>query len=95
MKLAVISDIHGNLQALEAVLASIDDEDVDDVFCLGDIVGYGARPNECIGLIFSRQIPCILGNHDEAALGVGDISNFNSWARDAIHWTATELESDS
>lgn len=95
MKLAVISDIHGNLQALEAVLTSIDDEGVDNVFCLGDIVGYGARPNECIDLICARQIPCILGNHDEAALDTGDLDNFNPYAREAIIWTASVLDSDS
>ncbi|MCF7811864.1 metallophosphatase family protein [bacterium] len=93
--MAVISDIHGNLQALEAVLTSIDDEHVDKVFCLGDIVGYGARPNECINLICTRQIPCILGNHDEAALGTGDIENFNLFAREAIIWTTSVLDSDS
>ena len=90
MKLAVISDIHGNLQALEAVLASIDDEGVDKVYCLGDIVGYGARPNECIGLIFLRQIPCILGNHDEAvnywkkAVEINPTSNIGNKAQSLL-----------
>lgn len=68
MKLAVLSDIHGNIHALEAVLAEIDERDVDLVVCLGDLVGYGAFPNEVAETIRSRNIPCIRGNYDD---GVG------------------------
>ncbi len=95
MKLAVISDIHGNLPALEAVIASIDREAVDNIVCLGDVVGYGAEPNECIDLIRTRSIPCVLGNHDEASIGIGDITFFNRWARDAILWTSVNLSDSS
>lgn len=95
MRLAVISDIHGNLPALEVVMASMHTEGVDQVVCLGDIVGYGARPNECISLIQDGKIPCVLGNHDEAAIGAGDIDNFNPWAKEAINWTAEKLDRSS
>ena len=91
MRLALISDIHGNLAALEAVMASIRREGVDMTICLGDIVGYGARPNECIELMHKNAIPCLLGNHDEAAIGRGDIAYFNRYAAYAINWTADQL----
>lgn len=68
MKIAIISDIHGNLQALDAVLADIDDQQVDTVYCLGDLVGYGAAPNEVIQKIRARGLPTIMGNYDD---GVG------------------------
>ncbi|MDP8238258.1 MAG: metallophosphoesterase family protein [Candidatus Hatepunaea meridiana] len=95
MKLGIISDIHSNLPALEAVMASFDKEEIDKIICLGDIVGYGARPNECVSLIQDQGIPCILGNHDEAAIGSGDIKDFNHWARAAIEWTAIQLDTKS
>lgn len=68
MKIAIFSDIHGNLHALQAVLADIDRQQLDQVYCLGDLVGYGAHPNEVIDLIRTRQIPTIMGNYDD---GVG------------------------
>ncbi len=95
MKLAVISDIHGNLTALEAVLTSISREGVDKTVCLGDVVGYGARPNECVALMQENAVPCLLGNHDEAAIDRGNINNFNRYAAEAIHWTSGQLNSDS
>ncbi|MHB1134204.1 MAG: metallophosphoesterase family protein [Chloroflexota bacterium] len=68
MRIAVLSDIHGNLHALRAVLEDIDAQGVDRVYCLGDLVGYGAYPNEVIELIRERAIPTVMGNYDE---GVG------------------------
>jgi putative phosphoesterase len=68
MRIAIFSDIHGNIQALDAVLADIDAQQVDTVFCLGDLVGYGASPNEVIGRIRARGFPTIMGNYDD---GVG------------------------
>ncbi|MEW7007012.1 metallophosphoesterase family protein [Lentilitoribacter sp. EG35] len=61
---AIISDIHANLAALEAVIADIDRQGISDILCLGDIVGYNAQPDECISLIRERNIPFLLGNHD-------------------------------
>lgn len=95
MKVAIISDIHSNLIALEAVMDSIRDEGVDRIFCLGDIVGYGARPNECVEMIQYHNIPCVMGNHDEAAIGLRNIGYFNQWARAAVLWTSDNLNDNS
>jgi diadenosine tetraphosphatase ApaH/serine/threonine PP2A family protein phosphatase len=91
LRLAIISDVHGNLAALEAVISSITSLGCDRVVCLGDIVGYGARPNECVGLLASEGIPCILGNHDAAAIGRLGVDYMNSYARSAIEWTVDTL----
>ena len=70
MQYCIIADIHSNLEALEAVLRRIDGLGPCTVLCLGDIVGYGGNPNECVELIRSKKIPVVAGNHDHAALGV-------------------------
>lgn len=88
---AIISDIHGNLEALEAVLADIDQQDVSEVYCLGDVIGYGPNPRECIDLVMDRCQLTILGNHDQAALF--DPEGFNAGAERAIFWTRSVLES--
>lgn len=91
---AIISDIHGNLEALEAVLADIDQQDnIEDLYCLGDIVGYGPNPRECVDLVMGRAKVTILGNHDQAALF--DPEGFNAGAERAIFWTRNMLESDN
>ena len=89
MRVAVISDIHSNLPALEAVLAAIDDreEPIEEIWCLGDVVGYGAQPDECAELVRERCEICLIGNHDLAVLGQLDISSFSSAAADAVRWT--------
>jgi len=94
MRILVISDIHANLTALEAVLA--DAGDVDATWCLGDLVGYGPDPNECIARV--RQLPnlvCLLGNHDSAALGQIEVDAFNPDARVALSWTSKALSKES
>lgn len=88
---AIISDIHGNLEALEAVLADIQNQGIKEIFCLGDIVGYGPNPRECIDLVMSKCAVTILGNHDQAALF--DPEGFNAGAERAIFWTRQMLES--
>lgn len=90
MKRAIISDIHSNLEGLEAVLADIDTQNVDEIFCLGDIIGYGPNPRECIDLVMARCSACILGNHDQGALF--DPEGFNAGAERAIFWTREQLE---
>lgn len=87
---AIISDIHGNLEALEAVLADIDEQKIKEVYCLGDIIGYGPNPRECIDLVMERCAVTILGNHDQAALF--DPEGFNAGAERAIFWTRHVLE---
>lgn len=88
---AIISDIHGNLEALDAVLADIRRQNVSQIYCLGDIIGYGPNPRECIDLIRHHAQVTILGNHDQAALF--DPEGFNAGAERAIFWTRKMLES--
>src|ERR1700755_1100231 len=80
MRVAVVSDIHSNLHALEAVLAAIEREAPDELWCLGDLVGYGPRPNECCALIADRADVCLAGNHDLGVLGTIDLVEFGGEA---------------
>lgn len=89
MKRALISDIHSNLEALNSVLADISAQGIDEIFCLGDIVGYGPNPRECIDLVMPCKV-CLLGNHDQGALF--DPEGFNTGAERAIFWTREQLE---
>jgi diadenosine tetraphosphatase ApaH/serine/threonine PP2A family protein phosphatase len=91
MRIAVLSDIHANLQALEAVLADVDSEAPDELWCLGDLVGYGPRPNECVDLVRERASLSLCGNHDLAVLGVLDVSDFSGDAEAAASWTRDVL----
>ncbi len=88
MQVAVISDIHANLPALEAVLADADEVGVEELWCLGDVVGYGASPDPCVDLVRERCDACLVGNHDLAALGRLDTSTFSAAAARAVEWTA-------
>jgi diadenosine tetraphosphatase ApaH/serine/threonine PP2A family protein phosphatase len=87
MRIAVVSDVHGNLHALDAVLAAIDAEQPDELWCLGDLVGYGARPNECCAAIEARAAICLGGNHDLAVRGTIDLREFSGDAGEAARWT--------
>ncbi len=91
MRVAVVSDIHSNLAALEAVLAAIDADAPDEVWCLGDLVGYGPRPNECTEAIAARATICLAGNHDLAVLGTIDLLEFSGEAGVAARWTREVL----
>ena len=91
MRYALISDIHANLYALERVLARIDELAIDHIVCLGDVVGYNAKPNECADLIQERDIPCICGNHDAVACGLEEPWGFNPVALSAALWTREAL----
>jgi diadenosine tetraphosphatase ApaH/serine/threonine PP2A family protein phosphatase len=95
MRVAVVSDIHSNLHALEAVLAAIDTEAPDELWCLGDLVGYGARPNECCALIGERADVCLAGNHDLGVLGTIDLVEFGGEAGIAARWTREVLEPEA
>lgn len=92
MRVAAISDIHGNLAALEAVLAAIEEASVDETWCLGDLVGYGSEPDGCTDLVRERCDVCLLGNHDLAVLGSLDISSFSEAAAEAVDWTRRNVE---
>jgi len=87
MRVAVVSDVHANVHALEAVLAAIDADPPDEIWCLGDLVGYGARPNECCELIEARADVCLGGNHDLAVRGTIDLEEFSGDAAAAATWT--------
>ena len=89
MKRAIISDVHGNLEALTAVLDDIRARDIEEIYCLGDVIGYGPNPRECLDLAERFQL-CILGNHDQGALF--DPEGFSSGAERAIFWTRGQLE---
>jgi diadenosine tetraphosphatase ApaH/serine/threonine PP2A family protein phosphatase len=94
MRVAVVSDIHANLHALEAVLAEIDAEQPDEIWCLGDLVGYGPRPNECCQLIRERATLSLCGNHDLGVLGTIDLADFAGDAGVAARWTRTVLAAE-
>jgi predicted phosphodiesterase len=89
VKRAIISDIHGNLEAFQAVLADIRQVGATEVYCLGDVIGYGPNPCECLDLAMTTQL-CVLGNHDQGALF--DPEGFSSGAERAIFWTREQLE---
>lgn len=92
---AVISDIHGNLEALEAVLEDVPDG-VEEIYCLGDVIGYGASPNECCESVRSYEMPVISGNHDLAVTDLStDLAWFNPVAAAAIQWTRDQLTPDN
>jgi len=91
MKVAVISDVHGNVQALEAVLAAIDELQVDEIWSLGDVVGYGADPVRCMEIVDERAVVSLAGNHDLVVAGTIDIDMFAHDARDAAEWSRTVL----
>jgi predicted phosphodiesterase len=94
MRVAVLSDVHGNLIALEAALGDL--PPVDSLWCLGDVVGYGPWPNECIEALRSQRVSaCVAGNHDRAAVGRLDTAAFNLEAAEAIRWTTEHLTADS
>ncbi len=95
MKYGIYSDIHSNLEALTKVLAAMDEAGVQKKICLGDAVGYGANPNECVKLIKENSETTLLGNHDSVALGRESSENFNFYARRAIEWTKENLNQDS
>lgn len=94
MRIAILSDIHGNLQALTKALEIVDGSSVDALYCLGDIVGYGGNPNECTALIRKRSTVVLLGNHDQAAVEPYRAEFFTHNARTAILWTARVLDAD-
>ena len=92
---AVISDIHGNLEALEAVLGNVPDG-TEEIYCLGDVIGYGANPNECCELVRAHEVPTITGNHDLAVTDLStDLAWFNPIAEAAIEWTREQLTEEN
>ncbi len=95
MRYAIISDIHGNAEALEAVLCDIVSRDIDVIICLGDIVGYYSDPELCVKLVQEHVVYSVAGNHDYAAIGLINTANFTYFAYEAMEWTKKKLSEDS
>jgi diadenosine tetraphosphatase ApaH/serine/threonine PP2A family protein phosphatase len=95
LRVAVLSDVHSNLPALETVLGSIEEAAVDELWCLGDMVGYGADPDACTALIRDRCDVCLVGNHDLAVLGELDVSTFSDSAAVAVEWTRANAREET
>ena len=95
MRYAIISDVHGNLESLTTVLERIDGLNIDQIVCLGDVVGYNANPNECCEILRDRGVPTILGNHDAVACEIDDPWGFNPVAMNAVMWTREALTQDN
>ena len=94
MRVAVLSDIHGNLHALDAVLESVAADAPDAVWCLGDLVGYGPRPNRCCTTVRARADVCLIGNHDLGVLGRLDLEDFSYDAAASARWSGSVLEDE-
>jgi predicted phosphodiesterase len=95
MRVAIISDIHANRHAFEAVLGDIAGSSVDEIWCLGDLVGYGAEPDACVDLARDSASVCLAGNHDLAVAGEVDIVDFSGAAGDAVRWTQKTMSSQN
>lgn len=91
MKYGVLGDIHANLSALETAVAALEEAGAEVLISVGDVVGYGAAPSECIELLREREIVTVLGNHDAACAGRLDDGHFNPYARAAVAWTREVL----
>ena len=94
-RVAVISDVHGNLHALRVVLDAVAGEEVDAIWCLGDLVGYGPRPNECCAEVERAAALCLVGNHDLGVLGRIPLEDFSDDAADAARWSQTVLTAEA
>lgn len=95
MRIGIISDVHANLEALEACLEALDAQQIDYLACLGDVVGYGAEPNECCQRIRSRADVTVLGNHDAAVSGRMDYSFYRAAARQALDWHGRKISASN
>lgn len=89
---AIISDIHSNIEALTAVLGDVENRGIETIYCLGDVIGYGPNPKECLDLVIEKAQWCVLGNHDYAAFY--EPTNFNYGAEQASFWTRDVLEAE-
>lgn len=92
MRAAVISDVHANLAALESVLDEVSRAYVEEIWCLGDLLGYGAEPDACTELVRESCDVCLVGNHDLAVLGALDIATFSEAAAEAVAWTQQNVD---
>ena len=94
MKFAIIADIHANLEAFQVVLADIKEQKCTHYACVGDVVGYGANPRECLKIVRDLGMPCVKGNHDEYCSTDEQLEGFNPHAAEAVNWTRLQLNED-
>jgi predicted phosphodiesterase len=94
MKFAIIADIHANLEAFQTVLADIKEQKCTHYACVGDVVGYGANPKECLKIVRDMGMPCVKGNHDEYCSMDEQLDGFNAHAAEAVNWTRKQLNDD-
>lgn len=94
MKYAVIADIHANLEAFQVVLEDTRNQKCTHYCCVGDVVGYGANPKECLDIVRAMNMPCVKGNHDEYCSSEEDLDGFNPHAAEAVTWTRKQLSKD-
>jgi predicted phosphodiesterase len=94
MKFAIIADIHANLEALNVVLADTKEQKCTHYACVGDVVGYGANPRECLEIVRTMGMPCVKGNHDEYCSSEEQLDGFNPHAAEAVNWTRLQLNKD-
>jgi len=94
MKYAIFGDIHANLEGLEAVLSDARDENCTDFVCVGDVVGYAADPNRCLGIVREMGCPIVKGNHDEEATLETSLDGLNPLAKQAMEWTRSQLSAE-
>ncbi len=94
MKFAIIADIHANLEAFQVVLADIKEQKCTHYACVGDVVGYGANPKECLKIVRDMGMPCVKGNHDEYCSMDEQLDGFNPHAAEAVNWTRKQLSED-
>lgn len=95
MRVAILSDVHSNLHALTKALSIIDSRNIDSIACLGDIVGYGGNPNECVEIVRKRCNVTLLGNHDAASLDLSVSRHFTTYARMSAEWTIEHLSQEN
>ncbi len=95
MRIGIFSDVHGNSEALEVVLNALQTDGVDVIYCLGDLVGYGPDPNQCVEMVLEAADSVLMGNHDFAALGSMPMTDFNIFAKQAMEWTRSVLSPQS
>jgi predicted phosphodiesterase len=94
MKYAIIADIHANLEAFQTVLDDIKSQNISQIVCLGDVVGYNANPKECLKIVQDLNLPCVKGNHDEYCSSEDQLEGFNPHAAEAVHWTRNQLSTE-
>ncbi|MBN2105425.1 metallophosphoesterase family protein [bacterium] len=95
MRIGIIADVHANIEALDGVLDALHKAQVDQIICLGDLVGYGPNPNECVAKVMEHSDVIVAGNHDFGAIGKLPADRFNAFARQAILWTQDVLTEES